>query len=145
MQVLLSAPGGRVLEGLSSNFFAVVGGAVHTAGEGVLAGSVRHLILELARREGIPVVLTPPRLADLDSWEGCFISSTSRLLLPVDELLLLLPPGHGAAAGMAGANGAGRSGAPSVGGRRFPGGGLVRRLEGLVLREVQATSEPLFA
>ena len=39
-QVLLSEPCGRILEGSTSNFFAVVGGSVHTAGEGVLEGTV---------------------------------------------------------------------------------------------------------
>jgi branched-chain amino acid aminotransferase len=49
-QVLLADEGGRVLEGLSSNFFAVVGGAVHTAAEGVLPGTVREVALQVAPR-----------------------------------------------------------------------------------------------
>ena len=68
-------------------FFALVDGAVHTAADGaVLAGTVRRLLLEVCAREGVPVVLQPPKLADAGRWEGCLISSTSRLLLPVDEL-----------------------------------------------------------
>lgn len=47
---------------MSSNFFAVLGGAVHTAGEGVLEGTVRQVALDVAAREGIPVVLQPPSL-----------------------------------------------------------------------------------
>ena len=35
---------------------------VHTAGEGVLAGTVRRLLLEVCEREGVPVVLEPPTL-----------------------------------------------------------------------------------
>ena len=58
--MLLADGEGRILEGLSSNFFAVVGGAVQTAGEGVLAGTVREVALLVAEREGIPVDLTPP-------------------------------------------------------------------------------------
>lgn len=33
--------GGALYEGLTSNFFAVMDGTVYTAGEGVLAGTVR--------------------------------------------------------------------------------------------------------
>lgn len=58
---------------------------MHTAGEGILEGTVRRLLLEVCGREGTPVVLSPPRLADAGRWEGALISSTSRLLLPVDE------------------------------------------------------------
>ena len=53
-QVVLVGEGGALFEGLQSNFFAVLDGAVHTAGEGVLAGTVREVALAVARREGIP-------------------------------------------------------------------------------------------
>jgi branched-subunit amino acid aminotransferase/4-amino-4-deoxychorismate lyase len=92
-ELLLSDPeSGAVLEGSQTNFFAIVGGTVHTAGEGVLAGTVRRLTLEVCEREGIPVVLSPPRLADAaEKWEGAMISSTSRLLLPIDESVCVIP------------------------------------------------------
>ena len=59
---------------------------VYTAGDGVLEGTVRRLILDICAAEGIPVTLTPPKLADIGRWQGAFISSTSRLLLPVNEV-----------------------------------------------------------
>ena len=54
MQVVLVGAGGSLYEGLSSNFFAVIDGAVHTAGQGVLAGTVRRLALEVAARLRVP-------------------------------------------------------------------------------------------
>lgn len=45
---------GSLFEGLSSNFFAVLDGTLYTAGEGVLAGTVREVTLQVAAREGIP-------------------------------------------------------------------------------------------
>ena len=51
--VLVDSCGG-LYEGLSSNFFAVANGTIYTAGEGVLAGTVREVALQVARREGIP-------------------------------------------------------------------------------------------
>lgn len=92
------------------------------------------------------VVLEPPRLADLPRWEGCFISSTSRLLLPVDEASVFAEEVEDGAAQGACADGA-SSTADAVarqGTRRFARGGLVQRLEQLVLAEVAACSEPLF-
>lgn len=47
-EVLLVSPEGQLLEGLTSNFFVLgTDGAVHTADEGVLNGTVRELILEV--------------------------------------------------------------------------------------------------
>ncbi len=95
-------------------------------------------------------MLEPPRLADLHRWEGCFISSTSRLLLPVDEASVFPEEAEGSAAqdGSRGGTdnamqaGAGAGAGPTT--RRFARGGLVQRLEQLVLAEVAACSEPLF-
>ena len=85
-ELLLASDAGELLEGSQTNFYAIVDGAVHTAGEGILAGTVRRLLLEVCEREGIPVVLSPPTLQSAGTWEGALISSTSRLLLPIDKL-----------------------------------------------------------
>lgn len=79
---------GELLEGSQTNFYAIGadGKTVYTAGEGVLEGTVRRLLLEVCEREGIDVVLKPPLLRDASEWSGCLISSTSRLMLPIDEL-----------------------------------------------------------
>ena len=57
-ELLLATESGEVLEGSQTNFFAVIDGAVHTAGDGVLAGTVRRLLLEVSilriERTGLP-------------------------------------------------------------------------------------------
>jgi branched-chain amino acid aminotransferase len=73
---------GRILEGLSSNFFAVKGGVLQTAGVGIIAGTVRAVVLELAA-DLLPVVSEPVRLNDLPDVDECFITSVSREVLPV--------------------------------------------------------------
>lgn len=88
-EVVLVGAGGALMEGTQTNFFAVLDGAVHTAGEGVLEGTVRALLLDACAAAGIPVRLQAPSLADLPRWEGCLIGSTSRLALPVHELRML--------------------------------------------------------
>eukprot|EP00898_Chlorokybus_atmophyticus_P008313 jgi/Chlat1/8483/Chrsp80S07930 len=118
-EVCLVGDDGSVMEGLTSNFYVVMNGAVHTAGEGILLGSVRKIVLEVCKREGIPLVLKAPNIGDLHAWEGALISSTSRVLLPVDEITA-----HWRATTMS---------------RSF-GSSLSRLLEGLVLEEVVANS-----
>ena len=79
---LLVAADGAVLEGLSSNFFAVVRGELRTEGERVLFGITRSLVLEVAAR----VLPVEPRAAlrgELPSAEEAFITSVSREVLPV--------------------------------------------------------------
>ena len=53
----------------------------------MLEGTVRKLLLEECEREGVEVDLSPPSLEEIDEWQGCFISSTSRLLLPVSRVV----------------------------------------------------------
>ena len=85
-EVILRGAGGELLEGSQTNFYAVRDGAVWTAADGVLEGTVRSLVLRVCAEQRIDVVLEPPNLRDLDEWEGCLISSTSRLLLPIDTV-----------------------------------------------------------
>jgi hypothetical protein len=126
-EVLLVGAGGRALEGLQTNFFAVDGaGVLRTAGEGaVLAGTVRGIVLEVCAREGIPVALEAPALGGAAGWRAAFLTSTSRLLLPVDAVAW-------------GAAGEQRREPVALGSRADP---LVARLEALVEAEVAARSE----
>lgn len=91
-----------VLEGTQTNFFAVRGGTLLTAGDGlVLGGTVRRLVLEVCAREGVPVAHEAPSLSALRpdgaaasaaggpagaDWDAAFLTSTSRLVLPIDEI-----------------------------------------------------------
>jgi branched-subunit amino acid aminotransferase/4-amino-4-deoxychorismate lyase len=89
--LLVHPHSGDVLEGASSNVFAIVGGEVYTAEEGVLHGSVRDTVLAACRDNGVPVHLRPPpggAAGVVDGWEGALISSTSRLAMPLDAVLV---------------------------------------------------------
>lgn len=44
-------------------------------------------LLQVCGEHDVPVRLEAPSLSDIDSWQGAFISSTSRLLLPVSEVM----------------------------------------------------------
>jgi branched-subunit amino acid aminotransferase/4-amino-4-deoxychorismate lyase len=66
------------------------GWVLYTAGVGILEGTVRRLVLEVcASTPGMPrVELRAPLVHDLAAgrWAGAFITSTSRLVLPIDEV-----------------------------------------------------------
>jgi branched-chain amino acid aminotransferase len=79
---LLIAPDGSVLEGLSSNFFAIRGGELWTEAERVLPGVTRSLALEVAE----PLMATrlvAVKRDELPLVEEAFVTSVSREVLPV--------------------------------------------------------------
>jgi branched-chain amino acid aminotransferase len=80
---ILRSPGGELLEGSSSNFYAVLDGVLRTAGEGiVLAGVARSLLLDVAP-DVLPVDFAPVRMADLPRLTEAMITSSSRGVMPV--------------------------------------------------------------
>ncbi len=81
----LLVEGGAVLEGLSSNVFAIVGGALRTDEEHVLLGVTRSLVLELAEPL-IAVDRRPLQLRELPAVSELLITSVSREVLPVGRI-----------------------------------------------------------
>lgn len=79
---VLVSPEGFLLEGMSSNFYAVMDGELRTAGEGVLSGIVRRAILELAPNY-LPVRLEPVHKGELWAIEEAFLTSASRGVVPI--------------------------------------------------------------
>ncbi|MFW6096434.1 MAG: aminotransferase class IV [Chloroflexota bacterium] len=76
----------HLLEGSTSNFYAVRDGSVWTAGAGMLEGITRKVILELIQEAGIQLQLQAPRLEDVPLLDEAFLSSSSRGLAPVREI-----------------------------------------------------------
>jgi branched-chain amino acid aminotransferase len=85
-EVLMINAEGQILEGLSSNFFAVIKGEIWTADSGVLSGITRALTLEEAKRVGVTVNLIPPSMERHNEFQEAFITSTSRDVLPVVQI-----------------------------------------------------------
>lgn len=82
---ILVSDDGLLLEGLSSNFYAIVNGVLHTAGEGVLPGIGRQGVYEVAPPI-VPLSLEPVRAADIAHLDEAFITSASRGIVPVVEI-----------------------------------------------------------
>jgi branched-chain amino acid aminotransferase len=79
---LLTAEDGSILEGLSSNFFAVLDGRLRTEEARALQGVTRALVLEVARGH-LPIQLVAVRREDLPRVREAFITSVSREILPL--------------------------------------------------------------
>ncbi len=78
---------GTITEGSNSNVFAVTGGQVvtppHTE---VLSGVTREIVIRLAHENGIDLVEASLPVAESGAWQECFITSTSRHVMPITTL-----------------------------------------------------------
>jgi branched-chain amino acid aminotransferase len=77
---------GELLEGMTSNVFCIVKGALFTASSGVLLGITRQLVLEAVGHLSIPVVHQGLSIAEVNKVDEIFITSASRGVLPVTIL-----------------------------------------------------------
>ena len=82
---LMVAEDGTILEGLSSNFFAVREGILHTEDARVLPGITRGLVLELGRGL-LPRAIGAVRLDQIPELSEAFLTSVSRGVLPVARI-----------------------------------------------------------
>ena len=85
-EAIMLSPQGDLLEGLSSNFFAVKGDKIWTAAEGVLAGVTRSIALETIRNLKLSVNLHAVARSDIPGLREAFITSSSRGVLPVIQV-----------------------------------------------------------
>ena len=76
---------GALLEGLSSNFYGVLNGQLHTAMEGVLAGITRVAVLEVAR-DILPVRDDPVCVEDIEHLSEAFLTSSGRGVVPITKI-----------------------------------------------------------
>jgi hypothetical protein len=79
----------ELLEGLSSNVFVIYrDGTLRTAPNGVLFGYVRQMVLECAPACGLKLDSNPVLLGHVDQWREVFITSSSRLIYPISQILI---------------------------------------------------------
>lgn len=92
-EVLLTK-NGKILEGMTSNFYVIQGKTLVTAQDGILLGVTRHVILGLARGEGmsIRVAYRAPKVNE--KFDEAFLTSSSRGVVPIVSIDNL-PVGQG--------------------------------------------------
>ncbi|KAF8948706.1 Chitin synthase, class 1 [Haplosporangium gracile] len=89
--LLLDDASQNLYEGLSSNFYAFdrQSQSVVTAPlDSVLQGTILKVVLAVCEKQKIPVEFKFPNLKCIDHWEGAFITSTSRFVLPIETIVL---------------------------------------------------------
>jgi branched-chain amino acid aminotransferase len=84
-ELLIVNRAGEILEGISSNFYAVIDGVLRTAGQDVLEGITRRIVLQEAAAL-IPIDYRPVKVRELDRVSEAFITSSSREVLPVIQI-----------------------------------------------------------
>lgn len=72
---------GRILEGMTSNFYAVTGKTLVTAQRGILLGVTRRAILRLARGQGMSIIYRSPHVDE--KFNEAFLTSSSRGVVPI--------------------------------------------------------------
>ena len=78
---VLLVKNGFVLEGMTSNFYAVSGGRLITARRGILLGVTRRVVLRLAGGLGMPIEYRAPAL--VEKMSEAFLTSSSRGVVPI--------------------------------------------------------------
>ena len=75
-----------ILEGTTSNFYAVRDGVLWTAGQGVLEGVARRLVLEVVASLGLPLRLDPFHVTNIFELDEAALSSSSRAIIPIVQI-----------------------------------------------------------
>lgn len=84
-ETILLDENGALLEGMTSNFYALLADELYTAAAGILPGIAQQLVLEVAPQI-IPVRRAALNVRDLECIEEAFITSSSRGVIPVVEI-----------------------------------------------------------
>lgn len=84
-EALLTDARGWILEGSSSNVFAVIRGRVVTppVDAGILPGVTRAVTIDVAEAQGLAVDETPLAVSDLVAADEAFITSSTREIVPL--------------------------------------------------------------
>lgn len=80
---ILYHAGGQVLECATSNFFIVKAGVIITPQAGVLGGTIRNLVIKLARENGLKVEERGVAMAELAIADEAFLTATNKDITPV--------------------------------------------------------------
>ncbi|MBN2501155.1 MAG: aminotransferase class IV family protein [Anaerolineales bacterium] len=85
IEVLLMRSG-RILEGMTSNFFYVKDGKLGTARKNILLGVTRRTVLRVARGSGLDIVYRSLKREQVPALDEAFITSSSRGIVPVVQI-----------------------------------------------------------
>jgi len=85
-EILLVDNQNFIIEGMTSNFFAVKNGIIYTSNQNILMGITRELVVSVIKKNELKINYNPIRLDDISSINEAFITSSSRGVLPVIKI-----------------------------------------------------------
>jgi branched-chain amino acid aminotransferase len=74
---------GKILEGMTTNFFYVKDNILYTAQRDILLGVTRRTVIRIARGRGLDVKYRPMKWNQVSAVDEAFITSSSRGIVPV--------------------------------------------------------------
>ena len=77
---------GRILEGMTSNFFYVKDGRLGTARKDILLGVTRRTVLRVGRGIGLEIVYRPLHWEQVPVLDEAFLTSSSRGIVPIIQI-----------------------------------------------------------
>ncbi len=87
LEVLLCTERGEILEGITSNFFAVIKNKVFTPpSEKILEGVTRKIVFEICKKLKIEIKERKIFKKEIKSFDEAFISSSSKGILPITKI-----------------------------------------------------------
>lgn len=92
--VLFCNHAGEILEGGTANFFAIKGKKIITAEKGIILGITRQVVLDLLCKEGIPFEVRSILKEEIPTFEGAFITSSSKEIVPLTQIDDQMIPFH---------------------------------------------------
>ena len=78
---ILLVKGGKILEGMTSNFYTINGKTLITTQRGILLGVTRRAVLRLARGQGMSIEYRAPKIHE--KFDEAFLTSSSRGVVPI--------------------------------------------------------------
>lgn len=85
-EIIMFDDDGYILEGTTSNIFGVRDGVLRTAGDDILFGITRGVVLDLAREAGIPIEERKIHLDEVPALDEAFLTSSSRGIVPIVQI-----------------------------------------------------------
>jgi branched-chain amino acid aminotransferase len=78
---VLLVKNGKILEGMTSNYYVIKGNTLITSQKGILLGITRRAVLRIARRQGMSIEYRAPKLNE--KINEAFLTSSSRGVVPI--------------------------------------------------------------
>ena len=92
--ILFLSHHGEILEAATANFFAIRDNKILTPKRKILPGITRKIVIDLMRKHHVEVIETSLFFKELKTFEGIFLTATSKQIFPVSKIDNLDIPLH---------------------------------------------------